>query len=152
MWRDPWLWLATVGGAGCVPRAPGTVGTLVAVPIAFALSPLPLPARLLAALAALAIAIPVCTRAARLLGARDPAAIVLDEVAGFLLVAAAAPPGASWLAAAFAGFRVLDILKPWPAGWLERRLPGGAGIVLDDVVAALYTLVILQLLSYNVIG
>lgn len=120
------------------------------MPIACALSPLPLAARLLAALAAIAIAVPVCTRAARLLGARDPGAIVLDEVAGFLLAAAAAPPGAAWLAAAFAGFRVFDILKPWPARWLERRLPGGAGIVLDDVVAALYTLFVLQLFSFAV--
>lgn len=150
-WLDPSLLVATCGWVGRIPFAPGTFGSLVGLPLSLATGTAA--ARLagmvglehatplieLALIAALFLAgIPLCTRAARLLGSKDPGAVVLDEAVAVPTVLALVPlaaRGPAVLAAAFVLFRVFDILKPPPVRQAER-LPGGLGIMADDQVAA----------------
>jgi phosphatidylglycerophosphatase A len=148
------VWVATVAGAGYFPVAPGTVGSAVAVVLVAALDAIPLtPAgrfALLALLVALIFFLGVWAagRSEEFFGRTDPGHVVIDEVAGqmvaFLLV-----PHASWklLLAGFALFRFFDVTKPFPAGRAER-LPGGWGIMVDDVVAGAYALGALAFLGY----
>lgn len=142
------LLLATGAGAGYAPRAPGTAGTLVAVPLYLALAALPLPAYVAVTACLCALAVPICGRAAVVLGSADPGAVVLDEIAGFLVAMCAVPPGWAWVIAGFCAFRFFDILKPWPIAWLDRHLRGGLGIVADDLMAGLYAAIGLQVSVY----
>jgi len=150
-WRflaaHPAHFLAFGFGAGLSPRAPGTVGSLVALPI-HALLALG-PSAWYWAWVALALVggVWICGTASRALGVEDHGGIVWDEIAAMLLVLPWAPPGWwGWLMA-LALFRVFDILKPFPIGWLERRLRGGLGVMLDDVLAAGYAVICLRVLE-----
>ncbi|HEX7055018.1 MAG TPA: phosphatidylglycerophosphatase A [Burkholderiales bacterium] len=133
-------------GAGLAPRAPGTAGTLAAWAIgAAALAYLPA-ALLLAATPVLFLAgIWACGVTGRDLGAADHGAMVWDEIVAFLAVLAVLPRELAWQAAAFVLFRGFDIAKPPPIRALERRLHGGFGVMLDDLLAAAYTLLVLAL-------
>ena len=91
--------------------------------------------------------VPICASVARTLGDPDPPAVVWDEIAGMLVALLALPPGWYWWAAAFVIFRAFDVLKPWPIGWLERRVRGGAGIMLDDLVAGAFAWAAVQALA-----
>lgn len=131
-------------GSGLAPRAPGTMGTLAAVPLAVALKLLPALV-FWPLLAMLFVAgVRICDVASRRAGEHDPGGIVWDEMVAYWLVAAFVPLSWTWLLAAFVLFRLFDILKPWPIGWVEKRFDGGLGIMLDDIVAALYAILILQ--------
>jgi phosphatidylglycerophosphatase A len=132
-------------GAGCSPQAPGTMGTLLAVGIYLPLQHLSLSFYLAVLLAVTLFGFWVCDRASRDLGVHDHPGIVWDEIAGYLLTMTAAPQGWIWIAMGFALFRLFDIWKPWPIGWLDRRVGGGVGIMLDDLVAGLFAAVCLQL-------
>jgi phosphatidylglycerophosphatase A len=143
-WRRPHHWLAYGFGAGLVPWAPGTAGTLAAIPLYLLLRPLPLVWYLVVLAALVAIGVWACGKTERESGAHDPGAIVWDEVLGFLLTMTAAPAGWVWVLIGFALFRLFDILKPWPIRLLDRRVPGGLGVVLDDLLAGLMALVLLQ--------
>lgn len=131
--------IATCGGVGYAPVAPGTFGTAVAVPIAWSVSALPQWGYLVLCAGVTALAIWAAGRANHVFGEHDAGRIVVDEVAGFL-VAMAPVSRADWtlLAVGFVLFRVADIGKPPPARWIDHKLEGGAGVVLDDVVAALW--------------
>jgi phosphatidylglycerophosphatase A len=146
--RDIILILVSGGGVGYLPYCPGTFGSLIAVPLSLALNGLARTNLLLAtiSLAILAaVAIGVAEQAARILGKKDPQVIVIDEIAGFAL--ANFLTETTWgLIIAFVLFRFFDIGKIFPARRIET-LPGGAGIVLDDMVAGLYTFLILRLFS-----
>jgi len=144
MWRRPHHWLAYSLGAGLFPWAPGTIGTLAAVPLYLLLRPLPLLWYLGALLPMFLIGVWACGKTARELQAQDPSAIVWDEILGFLLAMTAAPPGWPWLLAGFILFRGFDILKPWPIGTLDKRVKGGLGIMLDDIAAGAMAWVLLQ--------
>ncbi len=128
-------WLAFGGGAGLSPFAPGTAGTLVAIPIYLAIAAWPLPFYLGFVAALALVGIVVCGRTARDLGVPDHPGIVLDEIAGFLLAMSALPASVGWIAAAFVVFRLLDIFKPWPISSADRRVKGGTGVMLDDLLA-----------------
>lgn len=140
--RDPVLLLAFGFGSGLAPRAPGTAGTLAAVPLWLLIALLPQFAQWLLVAVVILAGIPICGIAARKLGVHDHGGIVWDEFAGLFLTMLLLPagPGAGWmwLLIGFALFRVFDILKPWPIRWLDRHVPGGAGIMLDDLLAALF--------------
>jgi phosphatidylglycerophosphatase A len=145
------VFFAAGAGAGYFPHFPGTVGTLVAIPLSLALNNLASYSLIFAAGilgAAIFCAIWLADKASKILGKKDPGVIVIDEIAGFLLANFTAPPRISVLAAAFILFRFFDIAKIPPARRLEK-LPGGAGIVLDDVMAGIYTLATVQLLFYG---
>jgi phosphatidylglycerophosphatase A len=131
--------IATWFGVGHLPRAPGTWGSLAALPFAWAIYAAGGPFALAAASVALfAVGWWASSEVVRRTGERDPARIVVDEVAGQWLVLAAAPLDPVWFAAGFVLFRAADILKPWPASWADRALSGGLGIMADDAFAALW--------------
>jgi phosphatidylglycerophosphatase A len=147
-WRNPIHLLAFGLGSGAAPRAPGTFGTLAAVPLYLLLQPLaPLPYLLLVLLLFL-LGIWLCGRTSRDLGVHDHGGIVWDEWVGLLITLWMAPPGWYWLLAGFCLFRFFDILKPWPIGLLDRQVSGGLGIMLDDVLAGIYGFVLIQLAVY----
>ncbi len=127
--------LATWFGCGRVPYAPGTAGTLGAIPLYLLIRPYGHAAVALAALVLTGVGIWAANVVASELGQKDPQIIVIDEVAGVLVTLAVAPPTWAALAAGVVLFRVFDQTKPWPARTAERELPGGWGIVLDDVAA-----------------
>jgi phosphatidylglycerophosphatase A len=142
------LLLASGGGVGYLPYCPGTLGTATALPVALVVNRIASNEAWLGVIslaAFTAVAIWLADHAARILGKKDPQTIVIDEIAGFALASFLTVGLAGWVIA-FVLFRFFDIAKIFPARRLEM-LPGGAGIVLDDVVAGLYTFVILRLLS-----
>lgn len=141
-------WIAFGLGAGLAPKAPGTFGTLAAVPFYWLLSPLPLWTYLLVLVVLFGLGIWACGRTAQDLGGQDPAAIVWDEVVGYLAAMTAAPAGWRWILAGFLLFRLFDIWKPWPIRWLDRRIKGGLGIMLDDLAAGVLTWLILQVAAH----
>ena len=143
-WRDPVHLLAFGLGSGAAPKAPGTAGTLAAVPLYLLLQPLPGWLYLLLVGTFFLLGIWLCGRTARDLGVHDHGGIVWDEWVGLLTTLWLAPTGWGWLAAGFLLFRLFDILKPWPIGWLDTRVGGGLGLMLDDLVAGLFGLVVLQ--------
>jgi phosphatidylglycerophosphatase A len=146
IWRNPWHFLAFGFGAGAMPVAPGTFGTLVAIPLYIWLAPLPLLAYLAVVFVMLVLGIWLCHVTARDIGVHDHGGIVWDEIVGYLLTMVAAPPGWLWIVLGFILFRLFDIVKPWPIGLADKRVSGGFGIMLDDVIAALYAWLIMQLL------
>ncbi|MEM7404453.1 MAG: phosphatidylglycerophosphatase A [Pseudomonadota bacterium] len=144
---DPLHLLAFGLGSGLAPRAPGTFGTLAALPLAWLVGGLSLATYSVVCLALAAIAIYVAGRAARALRQHDHGAIVIDEVAGLLWGMWAVPPTLTNLLLAFALFRFFDIVKPWPIGWVDRNTRGGFGIVADDLLAGVATAASLNALN-----
>jgi phosphatidylglycerophosphatase A len=141
--RTPSGFVAFGMGAGLSPVAPGTAGSLFALPLAVPLLWLPPLLFWLAWLAAFFAAAWCCGTVSRRLGAADPGGIVCDEILAMWLVLACIPADWRWWLAAFALFRLFDIVKPWPIRALERRVEGGFGIMLDDILAAAYALALL---------
>ena len=140
--RDPVHFIAFGFGAGLAPRAPGTFGSLVGLVAAWWLFELPLPWRIALVLAVIGFGIWVCGESARRLDRHDDQRIVFDEIAGVLLTSLAVPQrSVFWFALVFVLFRFFDILKPWPIRDVDHSLRGGLGIMLDDLIAALYAAV-----------
>lgn len=138
---------ASGAGAGYFPLFPGTIGTLVAIPFSLGLNHLANLSLALSGVTLVAVvlcAIWLASKASEILRQKDPGVIVIDEIAGFLLANFAAPNRLSVLLTSFILFRFFDIAKIFPVARLER-LPGGAGIVLDDIMAGVYTFAIVQL-------
>ena len=138
LWQNLRRWdgfLALGFGSGLAPRAPGTFGTLVAVPLAVALKQLPVAGQLAVIFAAFLLGVWICDRVGRRLGVTDHGAMVWDEFVGYWLAVLLVPGSWPWLLAGFLLFRFFDILKPWPIRALEKRLPGGLGVMFDDVIA-----------------
>ncbi len=135
-------------GAGLSPTAPGTMGTLVAIPIYLVLASLPGLVYLLALAALIAVGLWACNKVAAEMGADDPPSIVWDEIVGFLVAMAAAPVvSLAWILMGFILFRLFDIYKPWPVSWAEERFKGGLGIIADDLVAGAMTWVVLTFMA-----
>ncbi|MBT6096522.1 MAG: phosphatidylglycerophosphatase A [Rhodospirillaceae bacterium] len=139
IWRLPIL-LATWFGSGLLPRMPGTWRSLAALPFAWAIHLFFGPDGLmLAAAVVFFIGIWASNIYVRDVGGDDPGAVVIDEVAGqWLTLALAAPLDPLFYALGFVFFRVADIFKPWPVSWADTRIKGGLGIMVDDIIAALY--------------
>ncbi len=128
--------IATALGAGYSPVAPGTCGTAVAVPLAFALAPLPIWLYVIVVAAITGIGIWAADRADRAWGTHDTGRIVIDEVAGYLVTMTLVDRSQLVpLLVGFVVFRIFDIVKPPPIRWLDRNMPGGFGVVIDDVAA-----------------
>jgi phosphatidylglycerophosphatase A len=140
--RDPVHFLAFGFGAGLVPRAPGTFGSAVGIVAAWWLLELPLVWRVAVVLAVIAAGIFICGESARRLGRHDDQRIVFDEIAGVLLTSLAVVEKSVFsLALVFVFFRLFDIWKPWPIRDVDHSLKGGLGIMLDDLIAALFAAV-----------
>ena len=152
--RGAAVWAATVGGAGYFPVAPGTIGSAVGVGLVAALDALPFSDVWRVALLVIAstlvflLGVWAAGQSEKFFGRTDPGQVVIDEVAG-QMVTFLLSPHASWklLLAGFGLFRLFDITKPFPAGRAER-LPGGWGIMVDDIIAGAYALGALALVGY----
>jgi phosphatidylglycerophosphatase A len=139
--------LATWGGVGFTPFAPGTAGTIAAIPIFLLLALLPW---WLYVASVLVIAILACwaaEEAERIFQEQDSHCIVIDEAVGFFVTMTAAPVTGTYLIVGFCLFRLFDILKPPPIRFAERTVPGGLGVVLDDVLAGIYAGITLRVLA-----
>lgn len=131
-------------GVGLIPVAPGTFGTLLALPLYWLFQPEVAPPEFLLLIALLfALGVWACEMTGRAMGVHDHGGIVWDEIVAFLLVLFFTPAAPAWQAAAFVLFRLFDILKPPPIRHFDRALKSGFGAMLDDLLAALYTLIIL---------
>ena len=139
------MFLATGAYIGKIPLAPGTFGSLWGIPAAYGLSRMPVTVAVAATGAFILFSIVVAHRAVQVIGREDPGCVVIDEVAGMMVTMVAIPFHPETAAAGFVVFRLLDILKPFPIRTLERRIPGGAGVVLDDVAAGLMANLLLRL-------
>lgn len=134
-------------GSGLSPFAPGTAGTLAAIPLYLLLVQLPLWGYVAVLLVMSLLGIWICGESSRRLGVHDHGGIVWDEFAGYLLTMLAAPTGWLWIVMGFFLFRLFDIWKPWPIRLVDRDVPGGFGIMFDDLLAGVYAWVVLQALA-----
>lgn len=142
--KNPVHFLALGFGSGLLPRAPGTFGTLAAIPVYWSLSHLSM-AWYLAVVLLLSVAgVAICEYTSRKLNVHDHPGIVFDEIVGYLLTMVALPVDLGWMLAGFIAFRFFDIVKPWPISWLDKSVKGGFGIMVDDVLAALMAWLVLQ--------
>jgi phosphatidylglycerophosphatase A len=144
VWKNPVLLVVTGFGAGLVPRAPGTAGTLVAIPIYLVIAPLSPAIYAGVVILLFALGVALCRQAERQLAIYDHPAVVWDEIVGYLVTMLLAPVHWLWMVIGFGLFRLFDIWKPFPIRALERRVRGGLGTMLDDVVAGLYAWLLLQ--------
>ena len=140
--------LALGFGTGLSPVMPGTMGTLAAIPLYWLIQGLSPMWYVLILVLGFIAGIWICNVATRAIGQHDHGAIVWDEIIGFGITMFAAPAGFGWIVVGFVLFRFFDIIKPWPIGWFDRRVHGGFGIMLDDVIAGLFALACLQLLAW----
>ncbi|MCX7545292.1 phosphatidylglycerophosphatase A family protein [Marinicella gelatinilytica] len=135
-------------GSGLAPVAPGTFGTLMAIPLYLALQTLPPLMYLAVVVAAFIGGVWICGRAGKALGVHDHGGIVWDEFVGFWITMWLVPFHWTWLLAGFILFRLFDIVKPFPIGWIDKKVSGGFGVMIDDVVAGIYAWLILMLARY----
>ena len=136
--RDPRVLLATGLGCGFAPVAPGTVGSVLGAAIWwFVFADLDYTIRAAAAFAVFFFSVLVVESAVKRYGLGDDRAIVLDEVVGMWFALLFMPKSILWVAAAFVLFRIADIVKPWPASWVDTRVTGGLGIMSDDLIAGM---------------
>lgn len=143
---NPLHFLAFGFGSGLAPKAPGTFGTLAALPLVWLMSSYTslLVYLLITAVACIA-GIWICGKAAADMQVHDDSSIVWDEVAGMMITMIAVPLTWQYLLAGFVLFRIFDILKPWPIRYLDKHVHGGFGIMIDDILAGLFSLALLHL-------
>jgi phosphatidylglycerophosphatase A len=149
--RHPAGWIASGFGSGLSPVAPGTAGSLAALLPWLALRELPWPAYFAVLALAFALGVWACGRVVRVLRIDDPGVAVWDEFVGQWIALAPLLWLHSkwwWIAAGFILFRLFDIVKPWPVSWADRRLDGGLGVMLDDVLAGIYAAIALVLVMH----
>ena len=147
VWKNP-VHLAAFGfGAGLAPWAPGTFGTLVGVALYLMLPEVAWSTYLAIVLLAAVAGIWLCGMTSRDLKVDDHPGIVWDEIVGYLLTMAAAPPGWLWVILGFVLFRLFDFAKPWPIRAIDQHVHGGAGIMLDDLAAGVYAFLCMQALA-----
>ena len=148
--RQPIQFLALGFGSGLAPKAPGTFGTLAAIPCYLLIALLPLPAQIVVVLLSFAVGIYLCDYTAEALGVHDHPGIVWDEFVGYWLTMLVVPAmgidlNILWIVVGFVFFRFFDIVKPWPIRLADKHVSGGFGIMLDDVLAGVYSAICLWL-------
>jgi len=138
VFTDPWCFLGFGFGVGLVPKAPGTFGTLIAIPLYLLIAPLSLGIYLMVVFLLFMLGILICQRCEERIQLSDHSGIVWDEIVGYLITMIAIPLSWPAVIAGFVLFRVFDVLKPWPIRVLDRSIHGGLGIMLDDALAGLF--------------
>jgi phosphatidylglycerophosphatase A len=144
VWRNPIHFLAFGFGSGASPWAPGTAGTALAVLIYLLLPASSILLYGVIILVCFVFGIWICGKTAEDIGVHDHGGIVWDEFVGYWITMFMAPTGWIWIVVGFALFRLLDILKPWPIGWIDKQVNGGLGIMLDDVLAGIMAALCMQ--------
>ncbi len=142
------MFLATGGFVGNIPIAPGTFGSLLGLPLCYVLAKISLSLAILGAVALIVVAIWIAQLAETITKQKDPGKIVIDEIAGMAVTLIGIPFHLTSVVIGFFIFRALDILKPFPIRSLERRISGGAGVVLDDVAAGIYGNILMRIILY----
>jgi len=142
------LLFATGFGVGYSPIAPGTLGTLIAIPLYYFLSEIPSPLYEITLVGFFFLSVWISENAEIFFGKKDDQRIVIDEMMGFLITMLWVPKTTRFILIGFFLFRLFDILKPFPIRHLEKKFKGGFGVVLDDVMAGIYGNIILQIISY----
>lgn len=137
-------------GSGLAPVAPGTFGTLAAIPFYLLLAQLTLPVYLAIILAGFALGVFLCGYTSDALGEHDHSGIVWDEFIGFWITMIAVPSSWPWILTGFVLFRFFDIVKPWPVSLADAKMKGGFGIMIDDVLAGIYALACVHIALYVV--
>jgi len=146
VWRNPHYFIAFGVGSGLSPIAPGTMGTLAAIPIYLLMVQMPTIFYLIGIIGLYYLGVYVSEKVSIDIGIDDYSGIVIDEIVGFLITMMFIPPTMGNMVLGFVVFRFFDILKPWPISFIERRFKGGVGVMLDDVVAGLFAFVTIMLL------
>ncbi|STX43400.1 phosphatidylglycerophosphatase A [Legionella donaldsonii] len=149
VWQDPAYFIAFGFGSGLMPVAPGTWGTLAAIPVYLLLAGQPLIVYLLMTILAFLLGVWVSDKVSQEMGVHDYSGIVWDEVVGYLLTMTMAPVGWGWMIIGFFLFRIFDIWKPQPIRSIDKQVHGGIGIMLDDVLAAIPAWLLMQLLAWG---
>lgn len=144
IWQKPSHFIAFGFGSGAIPIAPGTAGSLMAIPFYLLISTLSLRHYLIAIILVIMAIIFLCEKVSREIDVHDHQGMCLDEFAGVFVAMTGLPAHIAWITAGFVLFRLFDILKPWPIAWIDRHVHGGFGMVLDDVLAGLYAMILLQ--------
>lgn len=147
---SPVNFLAFGFGSGLAPFAPGTFGTLAAIPLYLLMSSLSLSLYLLITAVVCVVGVWICGKSSEKLGVHDHSGIVWDEFAGYFITMIAAPTGWLWIVVGFALFRLFDIWKPWPISLLDKNVGGGFGIMIDDILAGIFAFIGLQLMVYYI--
>ena len=143
--EDVVIFLATGFHVGNIPFAPGTFGSLIGLPLSFALAGFsPAPA-ILCTLIFIFLAIYIADAAEKILKQKDPGCIVIDEIAGMVATLSGLPFNLNTVGIGFIIFRIIDILKPFPIRYLDKRIPGGLGVVADDVAAGIIANLLLRI-------
>lgn len=148
IWRDPFYFIAFGFGSGAAPFAPGTFGTLMAIPFYLVIRPLPLLAYLIVVALFIVVTAFISDRVSREIHFHDHPGMCIDEFSGFFVTMIAAPHDWWWILAGFLLFRLFDIWKPWPISVIDEKVHGGIGMILDDVVAGIAAMMCLQLLGW----
>lgn len=148
IWRDPLHFLACGFGSGAMPWAPGTFGTLIAIPIYLLLCGINIWFYLAILCVGIVVGIWLCERTEKAIKVPDHSGIVWDEILGYLLTMLGLPHGIWWILSGFLLFRLFDIWKPWPISYVNQHVHGGLGIVLDDLFAAIPALIVLQAANF----
>lgn len=145
IWQNPLHFIAFGLGSGTMPFAPGTFGTLMAIPFYLLFRPLPVMAYIAVVIFFIIASSLICERASRDIHIHDHPGMCLDEFAGFFVTMIAAPHSLTWIILGFFLFRFFDIVKPWPISFIDQHIHGGIGMILDDVVAGLFAWVIMRI-------
>lgn len=142
------IFIATGCYSGYLPKAPGTWGSLVGLLLFFLLHGLGLPVYLAVTAGLFVVGSFAAGEMEKILDNRDPGVVVIDEIVGMLIAMIAVPATPLAMVLGFVLFRVFDIAKPFPVNFFDQRFHGGLGIMLDDVIAGIYSLVALQLVLF----
>lgn len=144
--KNPIHFLALGFGSGLSPKAPGTMGTLAAIPLFLLCSLLPLNGFIIITVLISLVGIWICDKASKDAGVHDHGAIVWDEIAGFFITMIAIPVSWQTVLLGFVIFRIFDIIKPWPISIADKKVGGGFGIMLDDVIAGVLALALMHVI------
>lgn len=149
VWRNPKHFIAFGFGSGASPVMPGTMGTVVGIFFFITMADATFWNYLSILLVFFAVGVWLCGSTASDLKVHDHPGIVWDEIVGYLITMIGLPLSWPWILAGFIAFRLFDIFKPWPIKWIDEKVQGGWGIMLDDVLAGIYALIILQFVAWT---
>lgn len=148
IWQNPLYFIAFGFGSGAIPFAPGTFGTLLAIPFYLLLRPLPPSAYIIFVIVFIIFTSWLSDRISREINIHDHPGMCIDEFAGFFVTMICAPSGFIWIILGVILFRLFDIWKPWPIRLLDEKVHGGFGMIIDDVVAGLFAMFIIQIIYF----